>query len=316
MPTSLRLHRRSAAVATSVALAVSFLLPTSTALASPVGDLQDTQASPSSDPTPSPGDAGHERKSKVASQEKDFAAYSLDPASPLVLVNEHHPLRPRDYTPKKLVAVNGSGARMVPQAATALEKLIAAARQDGHGLIVESAYRSYDHQVGLFRRYTNMYGEDYASKISARPGTSEHQLGLSADIGVASGQCSLRACLSELPAGKWTAAHAAEFGFIIRYPKDQQETTGYNFEPWHLRYVGTTAALGMRAQDVATFEEYSDQLVRDRESHRDGTARKQAEAKRQAAVQDALREAAAAREARLAEETGWMPEWARSAAAR
>lgn len=316
MPTSPRLHRRSAAVAVSVALAAAFMLPTGAALASPIGDLQETQASPSSDPTPTPGDAGAERKSKVDSQEQDFAAYTLDPTSPLVLVNEHHPLRPRDYTPKKLVAVNGSGAQMVPQAATALEKLIAAARQAGHGLIVESAYRSYDHQVGLFRRYTNMYGEDYASKISARPGTSEHQLGLSADIGVASGQCSLRACLADLPAGKWAAAHAAEFGFITRYPKGQQEITGYNFEPWHLRYVGTTAARKMRAGDIPTFEEYSDQLAKARHADREDTARQQAAAKRQAAVQEALDQAAAEREARRAEETRWMPEWARPAAAR
>lgn len=315
MPTSSRLHRRSAAVALTATLAAAFVLP-SAAHASPVGDLQETQASPSASPQPAPGQTGHEEKSKSSSQERDFAAFTDDPASPLVLVNEHHPLQPRDFTPKKLVAVNGSGAQMVPQAAAALEKLIAAARQDGHGLIVESAYRSHGYQVSLFRRYTNMYGEAYASRISARPGTSEHQLGLSADIGAASGQCSLRACLADLPEGKWTAAHAAEFGFIIRYPKDQQATTGYNFEPWHLRYVGTTAARKMRAQDVATFEEYSDQLVQARDEHRAGTARQEADAQRQAAVEEALRQAAAEQAARHAEETRWMPEWARTAATR
>ncbi|WP_417235602.1 D-alanyl-D-alanine carboxypeptidase family protein [Arthrobacter sp.] len=313
MPTSSRLHRRSAAVATSVALAAALLLPAHTAWASPVGDLQDAQATPSTGPAPSPGDAGHEEKTRTPSREQAFAAYTTDPTSPLVLVNEHHPLQPRDYTPAKLVAVNGSGARMVPDAAHALEKLIAAARRDGHGLIVESAYRSYDHQMGLFRRYTNQYGEAYASKISARPGTSEHQLGLSADIGVGNGQCSLRACLADLPGGRWTARHAADFGFIIRYPKDQQQTTGYNFEPWHLRYVGTTAARTMREQHIATFEQYSQQLVDARNARKDDTARKQAEAKRQAAVQEAVRRATADSQARRDEETRWMPDWARAA---
>lgn len=304
-------HLHPAAVATSLALAAALLMPAA-AQASPVGDLQETQATPSSTAPPAPGDTGHEEKSTADSQEHDFEAYTRDPTSPLVLVNEHHPLQPRDYTPQDLVAVNGTGTEMVPVAAAALKKLLAAARSDGHQLIVESAYRSYDYQVGLFRRYTNMYGEAYASKISARPGTSEHQLGLSADIGLASGECSLKACLADLPAGKWAAAHAADFGFIIRYPEGLQETTGYNFEPWHLRYVGTTAARQMREQGIDTFEQYSDELVATRTARDADSARQEAEEKRQDAVQEALRAAAAEREQRRAEKTAWMPDWART----
>lgn len=311
MPTPSRLLHRSAAVASTLALAAAFMLPAAGAQAAHGGNARSAGspgASPSSSVPPSPGDTGHEEKTPNRGREGDYAAYTLDPTSPLVLVNEHHPLRPRDYVPRELVAVDGSGARMVPEAAAALEKLLAAARDDGHALIVESAYRSYDYQVGLFRRYTAMYGEAYASRISARPGTSEHQLGLSADIGVASGQCSLKACLATLPAGKWTAAHAAEYGFIIRYPQDRQEITGYNFEPWHVRYVGVPAAQAMRRQGIDTFEQYSDELDAIR------TAR-QAQAKREAAAAQASREAAAERARRIAEDTGWMPRWARPASA-
>lgn len=281
------------------------MLPAAGAQAAHGGDARSTGSPTSTPAPPSPGDTGHEEKTTHDSREGDYAAYTLDPTSPLVLVNEHHPLHPRDYVPRDLVAVNGSGARMVPEAAAALERLLAAARHDGHELIVESAYRSYDYQVGLFRRYTSMYGEAYASRISARPGTSEHQLGLSADIGVASGQCSLKACLADLPAGKWTAAHAAEYGFIIRYPKDRQEITGYNFEPWHLRYLGVSSAQAMRKQGIDTFEQYSDELDAIRTD-------RQAEARRKAAAAKASREAAAERARRIAEETGWMPEWARA----
>ncbi|WP_372697232.1 D-alanyl-D-alanine carboxypeptidase family protein [Arthrobacter sp. JSM 101049] len=293
-------------MATTLVLATAFMLPAAAAQAASGGDTRPAGAPSSSSAPPSPGDTGHEEKTTNDSREGDYAAYTLDPTSPLVLVNEHHPLHPRDYVPQDLVAVNGSGARMVPEAAAALERLLAAARDDGHALIVESAYRSYDYQVGLFRRYTNMYGEAYASRISARPGTSEHQLGLSADIGVASGQCSLKACLADLPAGKWTAAHAAEYGFIIRYPQGRQEITGYNFEPWHLRYLGVDAAQEMREQEVDTFEQYSDELAAIR-------AARQAEARREAAAAQASRDAAAERRQRIAEETGWMPDWARTA---
>lgn len=309
--------RRLPTLATTLALAVAFLLPATTAQASPVGDLQTTQASPSAAATE---EAAHEKKSTASTAERDFAAYSTDPTSPLVLVNEHHPLQPRDYAPKDLVAVSAKGTEMVPRAAKAMKKLIAGGAQDGQRLMVVSAYRSYDHQVTLFQRYTRKYGDDYAARISARPGTSEHQLGLSADLGAASGQCSLKACLADLPSGKWIAAHAADYGFIVRYPNDQHETTGYNFEPWHLRYVGTKAAQQMEQDGVATFEQYSDELVTARKKQEAKTSEKEAEASRQEAEAErqadqdkAARDAEFERQERRAEETSWWPNWARNA---
>ncbi|MDN6200801.1 MAG: M15 family metallopeptidase [Micrococcaceae bacterium] len=302
--------RRLPAVATSIALAAAFLLPAATAQASPVGDLQSTQATPSSAAT---AEATPGKNSKSSTSDHQYAAYSTDPASPLVLVNKDHPLQPRDYAPKDLVSVSGNGTEMVPRAAKAMKKLIAGGARDGQRLTVISAYRSYDHQLALFQRYTRKYGKDYAARISAKPGTSEHQLGLSADVGAASGQCALKACLADLPSGKWIAAHAADYGFIVRYPQDEHETTGYNFEPWHLRYVGTKAAQRMDQQDMATFEEYSDQLVADRKKQKSKTAKKEAAAERQAAREKAARDAEWERQERRAEETRWWPDWARSA---
>lgn len=313
MMTTLHTHRSLPALAASLTLAATLLLPAAGAHASPVGDLQSTQASPSA---VAGDDAAHEQKAKEPGTKRDYAAFTTDPASVLVLVNEDHPLKPRDYRPKDLVAVSGSGAEMVPEAAQALKKLIKGARTDGHRLMVESAYRSYGHQLSLFQRYTRQYGKDYASRISARPGTSEHQLGLAADVGVASGQCSLQACLAELPAGKWIAAHAGDYGFILRYPKDQQKTTGYNFEPWHLRYIGTTAARTMDQLGIETFEQYSDELATARERRNEqkaATKAKEAEVQRQADAEQALRDAAWERQERHAERTQWWPDWARNA---
>jgi len=182
-------------------------------------------------------------------------------ASTLVLVNAAHPLEPLDYEPARL-ADAGSGHRMVPEAAAAMRRLLAAAAEAGHVLRVESAYRSYAQQEALFDRYTRQYGAAYATRISARPGTSEHQTGWAADVGLASGECSLLACFGDTGAGRWVAAHAAEFGFIVRYPDGLEQVTGYRYEPWHLRFIGPEAAQEMAALGDATLEAYAERLER------------------------------------------------------
>ena len=190
------------------------------------------------------------------------AQASSDPAaSPLVLVNAAHPLEPLDYEPARL-ADAGSGHRMVPEAAAALRRLLAAAADAGHFLRVESAYRSYAQQEVLYAGYTRKYGAAYAARISARPGTSEHQTGWAADVGLASGECSLMECFGDSAAGRWVAAHAAEFGFIVRYPDGMEQVTGYRYEPWHLRFLDTEAAQEMAALGDATLEAYTERLER------------------------------------------------------
>ncbi|MET1036495.1 MAG: M15 family metallopeptidase [Arthrobacter sp.] len=192
-----------------------------------------------------------------ASATSSSADRSGDPASVLVLVNRDHPLEPVDYRPERLTPAGGSANLLVPEAAVALAVLLEDAAAAGHALVVESAYRSHERQAVLYEGYVQRYGEAYAARISAPPGTSEHQLGLAADVGLASGQCSLSRCFGSTPAGVWVAANAARHGFIVRYGEGQEEVTGYQYEPWHLRFVGVEAARDMERAGVATLEEYT-----------------------------------------------------------
>ncbi|WP_102157930.1 M15 family metallopeptidase [Zhihengliuella halotolerans] len=183
-----------------------------------------------------------------------------DPASPTVFVNAAHPLDPVDYVPEELETVGSSGDQLVPEAAAATRDLIEAAASAGHSLAVESGYRSYTRQAELYDSYAARYGEAYASRISAEPGTSEHQLGLAVDLGLTSGLCSLQACFGDTEAGQWIAEHAGDHGFIIRYPEGSEDVTGYSYEPWHLRYVGEATVADFTASKAGTYEEYVEAL--------------------------------------------------------
>ncbi|GAB3618816.1 hypothetical protein GCM10027417_00760 [Glutamicibacter endophyticus] len=189
-------------------------------------------------------------------EQSDFS----DPSSLIALINPTTQLSPEDYVPENLVTVPGSSDKLRADAAEAVEQLIADARAAGHPIKLISAYRSYNRQATLFAKYQNQYGTAYAERISARPGTSEHQLGLAADVGYSSGKCQLHACFGDTPAGLWVAKHAVDYGLIIRYPEGEEATTGYKYEPWHVRYIGTEHAQAMEASKVSTFEEYIDLL--------------------------------------------------------
>jgi D-alanyl-D-alanine carboxypeptidase len=183
-------------------------------------------------------------------------------SSPLALINPTTKLSPEDYVPAKLVNVAGTSLTLRPEAAEAVEAFIADARMAGHQIKLLSAYRSYQRQAVLFNKYQAQYGTAYAERISARPGTSEHQLGLAADLGYTNSRAELKAEFGQTPAGLWIAEHATEYGLIIRYPQDKEEITGYKYEPWHVRYVGTEHAQAMQDSRADTFEEYH-QLLSD-----------------------------------------------------
>ncbi|WP_146755203.1 M15 family metallopeptidase [Arthrobacter sp. AQ5-05] len=185
-----------------------------------------------------------------------------DQGSYLALVSRDHPLDPVNYKPKDLRGVAGSGHELRKDAATALETMLKAARKDSQSLAVLSAYRSYDRQLSLFNGYKARYGTDYATRLSAPAGTSEHQIGLAADIGLSSGYCNLKACFGDTAGGKWLAANAADFGFIVRYPADGEKVTGYKYEPWHLRYIGVDQAKAMAKSKAGTFEAFHASLVK------------------------------------------------------
>jgi D-alanyl-D-alanine carboxypeptidase len=172
--------------------------------------------------------------------------YSLnDPQSMWAVVNKGRVL-PGDFVPADLVVPNvplrlpdtDPETELKKNAATALEQMVGAASQQNIHLMLSSGYRSYNEQVGLYKGYVSAQGRQSADSTSARPGHSEHQLGLAADLEPASRDCEVEVCFADTNEGKWLAANAYKYGFIIRYQKSQEKLTGYEYEPWHVRYVG------------------------------------------------------------------------------
>jgi len=181
------------------------------------------------------------------------AALPRNPGSSLVLVNKKYPLVPKAYVPK---TVQAGPVRLTRYAANARTTLVRAAARDGVTLRTVSGYRSFTRQATIFANYSRLYGTTYAERISARPGTSEHQTGLAVDFGAANARCELLACFATTREGKWLASNAHKYGFILRYPKGYESITGYNFEPWHYRYVGAPTARTMKANKTATYEQH------------------------------------------------------------
>jgi D-alanyl-D-alanine carboxypeptidase len=211
-------------------------------------------AAPSPEPAPAPAEE------PPAEPEFDLAAHSVDdPMSIWVVSNKLRPLSPADFAPTDLVMPEGVenefSQPLREPAARAVEALVAAAAADGHAVRIISAYRDYATQVALYDGYTARDGQAAADTYSARPGHSEHQTGLAVDFDD-HGACYLAACFGETPAGLWLADHAADHGFVVRYPEGKQEVTGFMPEPWHFRYVGPELARQMRATGTTTLEEF------------------------------------------------------------
>jgi LAS superfamily LD-carboxypeptidase LdcB len=204
----------------------------------------------------------------TSSQKNDAGGFNKkqrsvnDPTSIWVVVNKGRIL-PGSYVPPDLTAPNvplrlssgSSEMQLRQEAAGALQQMFMAASQQNIHLMLASGYRSYDEQVGLYKGYVSTQGQQNADSSSARPGHSEHQLGLAADIEPSSRTCEVETCFADTQEGKWVAANAYKYGFIIRYPKDKDNLTGYEYEPWHVRYVG--AALAMQIQQSGqTLEQF------------------------------------------------------------
>lgn len=172
--------------------------------------------------------------------------------SPWVVVNKQLPLLP-SYVPTGLKDVRG--AQLQAQAAADLEQLITAATQNNVVLRTISGYRSFDTQKALYDNYVKKDGQAKADTYSARAGHSEHQTGLAIDLGNGSGQCDLDICFATTAGGQWLANNAHTYGFIIRYPEAKTAITGFQYEPWHIRYVGVDLANELRAKKQ-TMEEF------------------------------------------------------------
>ena len=125
------------------------------------------------------------------------------------------------------------------------------AAQEGLRIYNASAYRSYTTQKWVYQRYVNQEGAQEADTYSARPGCSEHQTGLALDINTAS----LSDHFEETEENAWLVENSWRYGFILRFPEGKEEITGYQFEPWHYRYVGPAAAR-VCYENRWTLEEY------------------------------------------------------------
>jgi D-alanyl-D-alanine carboxypeptidase len=179
---------------------------------------------------------------------------SIDnPASITVVVNKQRPLQPMDYAPADLVAVYNGYLRAT--AASALNSMLFQAQVEGVGIKNISSYRSYSTQKSLYDSYVAQDGVALADTYSARPGYSEHQTGLATDVGDVDGLCEFYICFADTPAGLWLSNNAHRYGFIIRYPYGKTDITGYQYEPWHVRYVGIDVATAIFNQQT-TLEQY------------------------------------------------------------
>ena len=160
----------------------------------------------------------------------------------LLLCDKTHFL-PDGYEPSDLVLLSNADAYTVNRgnlylrspAEKALAEMGAAARNAGLTLLVSSTYRSYDYQIVVYNRIVAQDGQEEADRVSARPGTSQHQTGAVIDFG------SIDESYENTKPGKWLLANAARFGWSLSFPEGREDVTGYKYECWHYRFVGKKA---------------------------------------------------------------------------
>ena len=177
-----------------------------------------------------------------------------------VLVDRSHPL-PIDYVPEDLVSLwtyeiptlGGSEMLLRRKAAEHLSSLVSNAAANGEELVVASAYRSYEEQRASHARLISVFGAD-ADGMSAAPGHSQHQLGTAVDFTNAAAGYQIWMPFAQTSAYWWLDHHAWEYGFVLAYPRGKEEQTGYQWEPWHYRYVGVEVAKRLEKSDLSLQE--------------------------------------------------------------
>jgi zinc D-Ala-D-Ala carboxypeptidase len=181
-------------------------------------------------------------------------AIDADASPELVLVDPAWRLPP-GYAPRDLVSVGEAGFSGDHLVRTVviddLRALREAAELAGVRLAIQSAYRSEAYQARVHEGWVRQLGAARAAEVSARPGHSEHQLGTAIDVRSASGPPAWELDdWATTPEGAWVAAHAHRFGFVVSYPRDARAESCYDYEPWHLRWVGRTSAAAATAAAV------------------------------------------------------------------
>lgn len=172
-----------------------------------------------------------------------------------VLVNKYYYLE-EDYEPDNLETISKvyalAGMKLVSPAKNAFEEMCKDASKEDLKIVAMSAYRSYEYQIDLYARYERQDGKDKADSYSGRPGHSEHQTGLAVDV---YNEEETYTNFENTKEFNWMQEHAHEYGFILRFPKDKVNETGYVYESWHYRYVGVKIATYIQENNI-TLEEY------------------------------------------------------------
>lgn len=173
----------------------------------------------------------------------------------LMLVNKYNNLK-ETYVPNNVLKASNwysyEGINASKESYEAFIKMFNAAKEDNMNLIINSGYRSYSSQKEVYEDFDKNYGEEYADNYAARPGFSEHQTGLAYDI-VSPGTAGDD--FDKTKEFKWLQKNAHKYGFILRYPKDKEDYTGFKYESWHYRYVGEQTARIIKKEGI-TFDEY------------------------------------------------------------
>jgi zinc D-Ala-D-Ala carboxypeptidase len=194
--------------------------------------------------------------SKEEARETSSSSSTCDDLS--VLVDRSHSLPP-GYVPKDLVPLRDYGVPTLGsevlrrEAAEHLGRLVDGATEDGEQLVVASAYRSYEEQEHSHKRLMNALGAG-TGRLSATPGHSQHQLGTTVDLTNAAAGYKLWVPFARTSAYRWLEHHAWEHGFVLAYPRGEEEQTGYQWEPWHYRYVGVEDAKRLEKSNLSLQE--------------------------------------------------------------
>jgi D-alanyl-D-alanine carboxypeptidase len=195
----------------------------------------------------------------------DLTTNSIDAADSIwVVANKSRALKPIKYVPQDLITpkfgalnANPYARKLRKDAAYAAIELAKAMNAAGKGkLVIQSAFRSYSEQKTIHDRQVDRYGLKAGEALAARPGYSEHQTGLAMDVSARSQGCQIRVCFGQTKAGSWLAANAYKYGWVVRYPNFATKITGYQYEPWHLRFVGVELATDMHEKKIHTLEQY------------------------------------------------------------
>lgn len=169
-------------------------------------------------------------------------AFRRDDLSLFYLIDKKHTVS-SDYVPKNLVKlekneyfnINRNDLSLRPDVYEALKDFSIAANKEGIKLLVSSTYRSFEYQKNLFAKWVKIDGLEEAERESARPGTSQHQLGSVIDFG------SITDDFAETKMGKWIYENASNYGWSLSFPRNYEDVTGYRWECWHFRYIGKNA---------------------------------------------------------------------------